>query len=248
MLTLTLNRPDALNAFTVEMKEALLAALKDAARDKEVRVVVLTGAGRAFTAGQDLKERQGPDVDDLGTRAAHPLQPDHPRDATAGEADHRRDQRRRGRRGHLESRWPATSSSRRTRRPSSRRSAASASCRTPARPGSCRASLVHQRAAEMMFTADPVDAATAERIGLINRVVPADTPDGRGHRPRHAAGQVRAHRPGTGQARPQPRARVWTSRKRSSSRRSCSRSPAARSRPQGRRRGLRREAPGQVQG
>src|SRR5688572_11421978 len=67
VLTLTLNRPEALNAFTVEMKEALLTGLKDAARDKEVRVIVLTGAGRAFSAGQDLKERQGPNVNDLGT-------------------------------------------------------------------------------------------------------------------------------------------------------------------------------------
>ena len=47
VLTLTLNRPDALNSFNVEMKEALLAALKDAARDKAVRVVLLTGDGRS---------------------------------------------------------------------------------------------------------------------------------------------------------------------------------------------------------
>src|SRR4029078_5912408 len=67
VLTLTLNRPDALNAFNIEMKEALLAALKDATRDKATRVVVLTGAGRAFCAGQDLKERQQPGVADLGT-------------------------------------------------------------------------------------------------------------------------------------------------------------------------------------
>src|SRR5262245_20360969 len=67
VLTLTLNRPDALNSFNVEMKEALLAALKDATRDKSVRVVVLTGAGRAFSAGQDLKERQQADAADLGT-------------------------------------------------------------------------------------------------------------------------------------------------------------------------------------
>ena len=67
VLTLTLNRPEALNSFNVEMKEALLAAFKDAARDKSVRVVVLTGAGRAFSAGQDLKERQQADAADLGT-------------------------------------------------------------------------------------------------------------------------------------------------------------------------------------
>jgi 2-(1,2-epoxy-1,2-dihydrophenyl)acetyl-CoA isomerase len=67
VLTLTLNRPDALNSFTIEMKEALLAALKDAARDRDVRAIVLTGAGRAFSAGQDLKERQAPGVADLGT-------------------------------------------------------------------------------------------------------------------------------------------------------------------------------------
>src|SRR5215213_800516 len=67
VLTLTLNRPDALNSFNVEMKESLLAALKDAARDKSVRVVVLTGAGRAFSAGQDLKERQTPGAADLGS-------------------------------------------------------------------------------------------------------------------------------------------------------------------------------------
>ena len=67
VLTLTLNRPDALNAFTVEMKEELLAALKDAAARPGRSGVVLTGRGRAFSAGQDLKERQGADVADLGT-------------------------------------------------------------------------------------------------------------------------------------------------------------------------------------
>src|SRR5688572_24779848 len=67
VLMLTLNRRDPLHSVTAEMKEALLGAIKDAARDKQVRGIVLTGAGRAFSAGQDLKERQGPDVADLGT-------------------------------------------------------------------------------------------------------------------------------------------------------------------------------------
>ncbi|PPK70147.1 enoyl-CoA hydratase-related protein [Actinokineospora auranticolor] len=54
--TLTLNRPDAFNSLTVELKEALLTALVEAAADEGVRAVVLTGAGKAFCAGQDLKE------------------------------------------------------------------------------------------------------------------------------------------------------------------------------------------------
>ncbi|MEV0681003.1 enoyl-CoA hydratase-related protein [Actinosynnema sp. NPDC050436] len=54
--TLTLNRPDSFNAFTVALKEQLLAAVDEAARDGAVRAVVITGAGRAFCAGQDLKE------------------------------------------------------------------------------------------------------------------------------------------------------------------------------------------------
>jgi 2-(1,2-epoxy-1,2-dihydrophenyl)acetyl-CoA isomerase len=54
--TLTLNRPAAYNSLTIELKDELLAALHAAAADAEVRAVVLTGAGKAFCAGQDLKE------------------------------------------------------------------------------------------------------------------------------------------------------------------------------------------------
>ena len=57
--TLTLNRPDAYNSLTVELKESLLAALTSAGSDPGVRAVVLTGAGKAFCAGQDLKEHMG---------------------------------------------------------------------------------------------------------------------------------------------------------------------------------------------
>jgi len=55
--TLTLNRPQALNAFTPQMNGELSQALREAERDAEVRCVVLMGAGRAFCAGQDLKSR-----------------------------------------------------------------------------------------------------------------------------------------------------------------------------------------------
>jgi 2-(1,2-epoxy-1,2-dihydrophenyl)acetyl-CoA isomerase len=54
--TLTMNRPDAFNSLTVELKQALLAQVQRAAGDESVRAVVLTGSGRAFCAGQDLRE------------------------------------------------------------------------------------------------------------------------------------------------------------------------------------------------
>ena len=56
VLTLTLNRPQALNSFTGELHDALIKALSNAAGDRSVRCVVLTGAGRGFCAGQDLSD------------------------------------------------------------------------------------------------------------------------------------------------------------------------------------------------
>jgi 2-(1,2-epoxy-1,2-dihydrophenyl)acetyl-CoA isomerase len=173
VLTLTLNRPDALNSFTVELKEALATALKDAARDRDVRTVVLTGAGRAFSAGQDLKERQAPGVADLGTELRARYN-------------------------------PIIVAMRRLEKPiigAINGVAAGAGCSVALacdiRLASDKASFIevfgrvglvpdtgsswllprligYARAAEMVFTTDSVDAATAERIGLVNRVVPAD--------------------------------------------------------------------------
>ena len=59
VLTLMLNRPKALNSFTGAMHDALMAALMAARDDASVRCVILTGAGRAFCAGQDLSD---PDI------------------------------------------------------------------------------------------------------------------------------------------------------------------------------------------
>ncbi len=57
VLTLTLNRPDNLNSFNDEMSFELQKALKEAEKDPAVRCIILTGAGRGFSAGQDLKAR-----------------------------------------------------------------------------------------------------------------------------------------------------------------------------------------------
>jgi len=54
ILTLTLNRPDKLNAFTVRMMQELIDAFDRADADDAVRVIIVTGAGRAFCAGADL--------------------------------------------------------------------------------------------------------------------------------------------------------------------------------------------------
>lgn len=56
---MTLNRPDALNAWTRQLGEELIRALDDAAGDPRVRAIVLTGAGRAFSSGADLRSGLG---------------------------------------------------------------------------------------------------------------------------------------------------------------------------------------------
>ena len=54
ILTITLNRPDNLNAFTKIMRDELIDAFDKADNDDDVRVIIITGAGRAFCAGADL--------------------------------------------------------------------------------------------------------------------------------------------------------------------------------------------------
>ena len=54
--TITLNRPEAMNALSAELRNAITGAFREAQADESIRVVILTGAGRAFCAGFDLKE------------------------------------------------------------------------------------------------------------------------------------------------------------------------------------------------
>ncbi len=171
----TLNRPESLNAFTLETLERLGAVLEEAAADPDLRAVVLTAAGeRAFCVGADLKGRA--QEYDEGTASADPM----------GDAIHRV-------LGQLES----------LPRPvvaavngyclggglelalacDLRVGADTAQFGLPeARVGSMPGAGGTQRltrlvgparAKELMFTCERIDAGEAYRIGLVNRVVPA---------------------------------------------------------------------------
>lgn len=70
VLTLTLNRPERLNAIDAGMARALLFALDGAQRSHEVKVVVLRGNGRAFCAGRDVTEAPTPEILDLVQRVS----------------------------------------------------------------------------------------------------------------------------------------------------------------------------------
>ena len=55
----TLNRPDTMNSLSVELQEEVVSAIRDAGEDDNIRVVILKGSGRAFSAGGDLRPRSG---------------------------------------------------------------------------------------------------------------------------------------------------------------------------------------------
>jgi len=59
VLTLTLNRPERMNALSTEMLQGLMAAIEEAGPDPAVGAIILTGAGRAFCAGGDVKTMEG---------------------------------------------------------------------------------------------------------------------------------------------------------------------------------------------
>ena len=89
ILTLTLNRPEQMNSFTVEMANELVAAFNRASDDDAVRAIVVTGAGKAFCAGMDLSkpgnvfgldETQQPTLKDMRERLDDPAIHDGVRD------------------------------------------------------------------------------------------------------------------------------------------------------------------------
>src|SRR5688572_21830126 len=76
VLEIRLNRPDVLNSFMMPMARELQAALDQAAGDKGVRAVLLTGEGRGFSAGQDLAEavkEGGPKISEIVRKTYNPI-------------------------------------------------------------------------------------------------------------------------------------------------------------------------------
>ncbi|HEX8939427.1 MAG TPA: enoyl-CoA hydratase-related protein, partial [Candidatus Limnocylindrales bacterium] len=171
--TLTLARPSSLNALDRGLRTELLAAIGDAGRDDAVRVVILTGEGRGFCSGQDLKERFEP--------------------GTAAIAREVRDRYNPIVLGLRRLEKPVIAAVNGVAAGAGVSLALACDIRLAAETASftlafARIGLVpdsgaswflprlvgYARAAELVFTTDPVGAAEAERIGLVNRVVPPE--------------------------------------------------------------------------
>ncbi|MDP7383152.1 MAG: enoyl-CoA hydratase-related protein, partial [Acidimicrobiales bacterium] len=79
VLVVTFNRPETMNAFSSEMSAAFTTALRDADTDDSIRVVVVTGSGRAFCAGADFSKGSGAFATPTKeTFSSDPLDPFHP--------------------------------------------------------------------------------------------------------------------------------------------------------------------------
>src|SRR5262252_11199203 len=73
IVTMTLNRPEALNSINRQLKRELNEAIRRFDGDDSARVAIITGAGRAFCAGRDLKERAADNAAGIKARASDSL-------------------------------------------------------------------------------------------------------------------------------------------------------------------------------
>ncbi|MGH2511238.1 MAG: enoyl-CoA hydratase-related protein [Candidatus Limnocylindrales bacterium] len=171
--TISLDRPAALNSLEATLKVELLAALRAAGRDPAVRVVVLTGVGRAFCAGQDLKERLAPDPTPLDVEVRRRFNPlvsairglDKPVIAAVN--------------GVAAGAGASLAFACDLRIAAEPATFVLAFGRVGLIPDSGATWLLPRlvglgRATELILLGEPIDSAEALRIGLVNRVVPAD--------------------------------------------------------------------------
>ena len=169
---LTLNRPAKLNALSGELVRALVVAIDDATADDDVRVIVLEGAGRAFSAGYDLtEEAEAGTLGPVGWRellaadvaaTLHVLDCPKPVIAQVHGC---------ALAGGLELAMACdlivAAEGAKLGEPEIRYGSAPVALLMPYLIG-------QKKTRELLFTGDLIDAAEAERIGLVNRVVPAD--------------------------------------------------------------------------
>ncbi len=166
---LTLNRPAKLNAISRELREELTSAVADAVGDDRVRVIVICGAGRAFCSGYDLSEGQPADAwawreilaEDVAAtlaiwRCPKPVIAQVHGYALAG-----------GLELAMACDLIVASDDARLGEPEIRFGSAPVTLLMPFLIG-------QKRTRELLMTGDLIDAREAERIGLVNRVVPAD--------------------------------------------------------------------------
>ena len=78
VVTMTMNRPDALNSINRQLRRELAEAITQFDEDEDAYVAIITGAGRAFCAGRDLKERASDNAEGVQARAFHSMTPDRP--------------------------------------------------------------------------------------------------------------------------------------------------------------------------
>lgn len=175
VVTLTFNRPDVRNAMTRELTEAFGAAVESIRNDDSVRVVVITGAGKAFCAGGDLSWiSPGPGADVPSIRAK--MRAFYPKFLVVRTLDVPTIAAVNG---------PAVGAGLCVAMACDIRIAAAEAklstgfLRLGMHPGMAATYLLTRligtaRAAELFFTARTVDGAEAERLGLVNRAVPAE--------------------------------------------------------------------------
>lgn len=169
--TITMNRPDALNALNMETRMEFLNAIEDIQNDDEVRVLIITGAGRAFIAGADIKElketnmlqaRKVPRLGEVVENLEKPVIAAVNGFALGGGCEIA-----------MACDIIVASESAKFGQPEVNLGV------IPGGGGTQRLPPIvgPQRAKELIFTGDLIDAKEAERIGLVNRVVPASELD-----------------------------------------------------------------------